>query len=103
MADDEEIVYDVCTELHRNHERRATRPTQRAVAKFGEQGVIDIVGIQGYYTLLAMVLNTARTPLPAGRTPALAAFRGDRGSPLRSITEQRDDGAPRVSVCIRPS
>jgi hypothetical protein len=27
---------------------------------------------EGYFTLLAMVMNTARTPLPAGRTPALA-------------------------------
>jgi hypothetical protein len=36
--------------------------------------VIDIVGISGYYTMLAMVLNTARTPLPAGRQPAIASF-----------------------------
>jgi 4-carboxymuconolactone decarboxylase len=41
------------------------------VATFGEKGVIDILGIQGYYTLLAMVLNTARTPVPPGATPAL--------------------------------
>jgi 4-carboxymuconolactone decarboxylase len=34
--------------------------------------VIDAIGIQGYYTLLAMVMNTARTPLPQGRAPALA-------------------------------
>ena len=44
------------------------------VDRFGEQGVIDAVCITGYYTLLAMVLNTARTPLPAGRTPALQPF-----------------------------
>jgi 4-carboxymuconolactone decarboxylase len=73
MTDDEEIVYNVCTELHRNH-GVSDVTYQRAVAKFGEQGVIDIVGIQGYYTLLAMVMNIARTPLPAGRTPALMAF-----------------------------
>jgi 4-carboxymuconolactone decarboxylase len=70
MAEDEEIVYNLCTELHRNH-AVSDVTYQRAVAKFGEQGVIDVVGIQGYYTLLAMVMNTARTPLPAGRTPAL--------------------------------
>jgi hypothetical protein len=36
--------------------------------------VIDAVGITGYYTMLAMVLNVARTPVPAGRTPELAPF-----------------------------
>ena len=73
MADDEEILYTFCDELHRN--QSISDPTYaRAVAKFGEQGVIDIVGISGYYTMLAMVLNTARTPVPAGRTPALAPF-----------------------------
>ena len=46
----------------------------RAVAKLGEQGVIDALGITGYYTMLAMVLNTARTPLPPGVAPPLAAF-----------------------------
>jgi 4-carboxymuconolactone decarboxylase len=71
MAEDEEIVYNLCTELQRN-QSVSDASYQRAVAKLGEQGVIDAIGIQGYYTLLAMVMNTARTPLPAGRTPALA-------------------------------
>jgi len=44
------------------------------VASVGEQGVIDTLGIAGYYTLLAMVMNTARTPLPAGAKPGLAPF-----------------------------
>jgi 4-carboxymuconolactone decarboxylase len=73
MAQDEEILYTFCDELHRN--QSISDPTYaRASAQFGEQGVIDILGISGYYTLLAMVLNTARTPVPAGHTPALAPF-----------------------------
>jgi 4-carboxymuconolactone decarboxylase len=73
MTDEEEILYDLCTELFRH--RSVSDPTYaRAVGKFGEQGVIDTLGICGYYTLLAMVMNTARTPLPSGRTPALAPF-----------------------------
>jgi 4-carboxymuconolactone decarboxylase len=44
----------------------------RALAKLGEQGVVDALGITGYYTLLAMVMNTARTPLPPGVVPPLA-------------------------------
>jgi 4-carboxymuconolactone decarboxylase len=70
MAADEEALYNFCDELHRTqHVSDATYA--RAVATFGENGVIDIVGIQGYYTLLAMVLNTARSPVPNGSTPAL--------------------------------
>jgi len=38
----------------------------RAVQKFGEEGVIDLVGIAGYYALLAMVMNVARTGVPEG-------------------------------------
>ena len=73
MADDEEILYKFCTELHQN--KSVSDATYARVLKaFGEQGVIDAIGISGYYTLLAMVLNTARTPVPAGRTPALAPF-----------------------------
>jgi 4-carboxymuconolactone decarboxylase len=73
MADDEEALYNFCTELHQN--RSVSDATYaRAVSAFGEQGVIDMVGISGYYTLLAMVMNTARTPMPGGRPPALAPF-----------------------------
>jgi 4-carboxymuconolactone decarboxylase len=73
MADDEEALYTFCEELHRN--RSISDATYaRALRTFGEQGVIDILGISGYYTMLAMVLNTARTPVPPGHTPALRPF-----------------------------
>jgi 4-carboxymuconolactone decarboxylase len=73
MAEDEEALYQLCTELHQN--QSVSDPTYaRAIKVFGEQGVIDIVGITGYYTMLAMVLNTARTPVPDGHKPALAPF-----------------------------
>jgi 4-carboxymuconolactone decarboxylase len=39
-----------------------------AVARFGEQGVVDMVGVAGYYTFLSMMMNTARTPVPADST-----------------------------------
>jgi 4-carboxymuconolactone decarboxylase len=73
MAEDEAALYDFCMELHRN--RSVSDATYaRAVAKFGEQGVVDAIGLSGWYTLVAMVLNTARTPLPEGAAPALAPF-----------------------------
>jgi 4-carboxymuconolactone decarboxylase len=70
MADDEEILFSFCDELRRN-QGVSDATYARAVAKFGEQGVIDTVGIVGYYTMIAMVLNTARTPLPGGASPVL--------------------------------
>jgi 4-carboxymuconolactone decarboxylase len=73
MADDEAALYDFCTELHRN--RSVSDATYaRALAKFGEQGLVDAIGLSGWYTLVAMVLNTARVPLPTGVTPPLAPF-----------------------------
>ncbi len=73
MAADEDILYTFCDELHRT-QSVSDATYAKAVSTFGEQGVIDILGISGYYTMLAMVLNTARTPVPAGHTPALRAF-----------------------------
>ena len=69
LSDDEAVIYDFCDELQRTH--AVTDATYaRALARFGEKGVIDLVGIQGYYSLLAMVLNTARTPVAPGHQPA---------------------------------
>lgn len=73
MGADEEALYSVVDELHRNHSV-SDATFAHAVAAVGEQGLIDAIGIAGQYTMLAMVLNTARTPLPAGATPALAPF-----------------------------
>jgi 4-carboxymuconolactone decarboxylase len=70
MAPDEETLYDFVTEL--NHTRRVSdRTYERGVKQFGEHGVIDIIGIQGYYSLLAMTLNVARLepPKDARRLP----------------------------------
>ncbi|MBN9261444.1 MAG: carboxymuconolactone decarboxylase family protein, partial [Hyphomicrobium sp.] len=44
---------------------------KRAVEAFGERGVIDMIGIHGYYSLLAMVLNVSRAPLPEGAKPGI--------------------------------
>ena len=70
MSDDEEIVYEFSTELLQD-QSVSDGTYARAVATFGEQGTMDMIGVIGYYTFLAMVLNTARTPLPAGAKPGL--------------------------------
>src|SRR5262245_16792675 len=59
MSADEEIVYDFTTELQKN--KRVSDPTfNRAEQRFGKKGVVDMTGISGYYTFLAMQLNMVR-------------------------------------------
>ena len=65
MAEDEEVAYDMATEILRE-KRVSDRTYARAVAKFGEQGVIDLLGVVGYYNFLAIVMNATRTAMPPG-------------------------------------
>lgn len=61
MSAEEAFVYDFACELSLN--RGVCDGTYRtAVEIFGERGVIDLIGIIGYFTLISMVLNVARTP-----------------------------------------
>jgi 4-carboxymuconolactone decarboxylase len=64
MSEDEAVVFDFSTELHHN-KTVADATWQAAVRRFGEQGVVDLIGINGYYAFLSMVMNAARTPAPA--------------------------------------
>jgi 4-carboxymuconolactone decarboxylase len=63
MSEDEEIIYDFSTELHQN-KRVSDRTYDRALQRFGDKGVIDIIGINGYYTFLAMTINATRMAAP---------------------------------------
>jgi 4-carboxymuconolactone decarboxylase len=73
LAADEDALYTLVDELQRN--QSVSDPTYaRAIAAFGEAGVIDVLGITGYYTMLAMVMNTTRTALPDGMHPSLQPF-----------------------------
>jgi len=70
MKDDEAAVYQFLTELH--HTKSVSDSAFKAVLdRFGERGVIDLIGLTGYYTTLAMVLNVAQQPLPGGAAPPL--------------------------------
>ena len=64
MSSDETIVYDFATELLRL--QNVSDPTYaKARERFGEPGIIDMIGVAGYYSLLSMMMNTARTAVPA--------------------------------------
>ena len=73
MAEDEAILHDFCVELLQN-KGVSDATYARALAKFGEAGVVEAAGLEGYYTFLAMVMNVARSPTPANATQKLAPF-----------------------------
>ena len=63
MPADEAALYAFSMELHQNRSVSDITWAQ-AVRVFGEQGVIDLIGIHGYYSFLSMVMNAARTEVP---------------------------------------
>ena len=74
MPAEEAIIYDFCTELHQ--QKAVSDPTyQAALQRFGEQGLMDLIAVNGYYSLVAMVLNVDRTPIPDGGLPPLAPLK----------------------------
>jgi 4-carboxymuconolactone decarboxylase len=73
MTDGMEIVYEFSNELNDFHSV-TDRTYARMVAKYGEQGMMDLIGLNGYYSMISMVLNVGRTPLPPGNTPGLKPF-----------------------------
>ena len=69
MGADEAAVYEFCIQLHRT--RNVDDATfNRALALFGERGVVDLIGVSGYYAAVSMTLNVAQVMPPEG-TPLL--------------------------------
>jgi 4-carboxymuconolactone decarboxylase len=79
MDDAAAAVWDVLDELFRTRQV-SDGAWAAAVAQLGEAGVVEVVATAGYYTTLATVMNTARTPAPGGLLlPDVRAVRpGDR-------------------------
>jgi 4-carboxymuconolactone decarboxylase len=65
MSDEEAAVHDFCKELHEN-KAVGDGSYARVVEHFGEQGAVDLIGVIGYYTLVSMILNVDRVPIPGG-------------------------------------
>ena len=65
MDADEAIIYDFSQELH---EKQGVSDAnyKRALERFGERGVFDLIAVNGFYSLVSMCLNVDRTPLPEG-------------------------------------
>ena len=74
MGPEETIVYDFCHEVIETGQ--ASDASFKAVVdKFGERGAIDLIGVMGYYSLVAMTLNVDRVPIPEGGKPPLASLK----------------------------
>jgi 4-carboxymuconolactone decarboxylase len=74
MPAEEEAVYNFCTELLTT-KQLSDKTFQAVKDRFGERGVVDLIGVSGYYGLVSMLLNVDRYPLPEGVKPELKALR----------------------------
>ena len=72
LQPDERAVYDFAVQLHRTG-RVDDTAYAAAVVQFGEQGVVDLIALCGYYSIVAMTLNVAEVGLPPGETLPLAS------------------------------
>ena len=72
LSGDERVVYAFCRELHATG-RAADETFTFIKDKYGLDGALELIAINGYYTLMAMVLNTAGMPLPGNVEPPLKA------------------------------
>lgn len=66
-----QMIYDVAKSLHEGH--RLTQPLyDAAVEVLSERGIVEIIGLCGYYTMVSMTLNTFEFELPEGEVSELA-------------------------------
>ena len=73
MMEDESIIYELATQLYRD-KNVSDEVFDAAVAKFGERGVLDIVGILGYYDFVSMTLIVSKVEPPEDNIPRLKPF-----------------------------
>ena len=75
MKDDEAALYDFCMEMYRD-KKVSDATLQSALSKFGERGIMDLIGIIGYYDLVSMTLITEMaTGIPGDEPPLLPLTR----------------------------
>jgi 4-carboxymuconolactone decarboxylase len=70
MSEEERVVYAFCREAHASG-RVGDQSFDAIKNRFGLDGALELLAINGYYTLMAMVLNTAGLPLPGDAKPPL--------------------------------
>jgi len=73
MDDDQKVVHDFVVRTIK-HGEPTNRVYDAVVERFGRQGVLDLIATCGYYTMIALLLNTTQVPLP-----------DDAAAPLREM------------------
>jgi 4-carboxymuconolactone decarboxylase len=70
LSAEEKAIYRFCRELHATG-RAGDDAFADIEKRFGLDGALELIALNGYYTLMAMVLNTAGLPLPGNVAPPL--------------------------------
>jgi 4-carboxymuconolactone decarboxylase len=70
LSDEEQAVYTFCREVHATG-RASDAAFAQIERRFGLDGALELIALNGYYTLMAMVLNNAGLPLPGNAQPPL--------------------------------
>jgi len=68
---DQQLVYDAATEIYGNRTLGADTYA-RMVDRFDEAGVVELIGILGYYAMVSMTLNVFDVNLPSGEEPVFS-------------------------------
>ncbi|WP_375413642.1 carboxymuconolactone decarboxylase family protein [uncultured Bradyrhizobium sp.] len=73
MKEDEAALYDLASALYRD--KKVSDPVYKAaLGQFGERGIMDIIGIIGYYDLVSMTLITMQAGMPDDKVTPLPAL-----------------------------
>ena len=72
LSGDEALIHAFCREAHATG-KVGDAAFERVVQRYGRDGALDLLALNGYYSMMAMVLNTAGLPLPGNAAPPLAA------------------------------
>ena len=70
MSEEEKAVYTFCREVHATG-RAGDAAFSEIERRFGLDGALELIALNGYYTMMAMVLNSAGLPLPGNVEPPL--------------------------------
>jgi 4-carboxymuconolactone decarboxylase len=62
---DDQLVYDFCRDYYADH-RVDDATYERVVKRWGDNGIVDLAGLIGYYSFVSVTLNTFEVPTPAG-------------------------------------
>jgi 4-carboxymuconolactone decarboxylase len=88
MPADEAVAYDCCEEVFRVG-GLSDALYARALAALGEAGLVDLLGLVGYFSTVSIVMNVAQTPPPDDPAVPRLATRPVGEAPVGASNGQR--------------